>query len=195
LTSKRGDLSGRTYFEASSKHWYELWCQRDLDVLARPKIVVPELAEGNRFALADTRVFYGDTVCGIVLRPEVEENILYVLGVLNSKLVEFYYQQTTVPKANAYFIYKTMFLKPLPIRRIDFSNKADKARHDKMVELVTRMMELKKQQARAPKKQSPGAKQLLDQKLAITDHQIDALVYELYGLTEQEIEIVEGVAT
>jgi len=67
-----------------------------------------------------------------------------------------------------------------------------KARHDKMVELVTRMMELKKQQARAPKKQSPSAKQLLDQKLAITDQHIDALVYELYGLTEEEIRIVEG---
>ena len=38
-----------------------------------------------------------------------------------------------------------------------------------MVELVTRMMELKKQQARAPKKQSPSAKQLLDQKLAIKE--------------------------
>ena len=62
-----------------------------------------------------------------------------------------------------------------------------KARHDKMVELVTRMMELKKQQARAPKKQSPSAKQLLDQKLAITDQQIDSLVYELYGLTEEGI--------
>jgi hypothetical protein len=66
------------------------------------------------------------------------------------------------------------------------------ARHDKMVELVTRLMELKKQQARAPKKQSPSAKQLLDQRLAITDQQIDALVYELYRLTEEEIRIVEG---
>jgi hypothetical protein len=66
------------------------------------------------------------------------------------------------------------------------------AQHDKVVELVTRMMELKKQQARAPKKQSPSAKQLLDQKLAITDHQIDALVYELYGLNEEEVRIVEG---
>jgi len=61
----------------------------------------------------------------------------------------------------------------------------DKARHDRMVELVKGMMELKKQQAcprgsrraRAPKKQSPSAKQLLDQKLAITDQQIDQLVY------------------
>jgi hypothetical protein len=67
-----------------------------------------------------------------------------------------------------------------------------KAQHDKMVELVTRMMELKKQQARAPKKQSPSAKQLLDQKLAITDQQIDALVYELYGLTKHDVGIVEG---
>jgi hypothetical protein len=36
-----------------------------------------------------------------------------------------------------------------------------------MVELVTRMMELKKQQARAPKKQSPSARQLLGQKLVV----------------------------
>jgi hypothetical protein len=40
------------------------------------------------------------------------------------------------------------------------------------VELVTRRMELKKQQARAPKKQSPSALQLLDQRLAITDGQV-----------------------
>jgi uncharacterized protein (UPF0332 family) len=58
--------------------------------------------------------------------------------------------------------------------------------------LLTRMLDLKKQQARAPKKQSPSAKQLLDQKLATTDQQIDQLVYELYGLTEDEIRIVEG---
>ena len=69
---------------------------------------------------------------------------------------------------------------------------ADKARHDKMVELVTRMLDLKKQQSRAPKKQSPSARQLLEQKIAITDQQIDALVHELYGLTEDEVRIVEG---
>ena len=72
-------------------------------------------------------------------------------------------------------------------------SKSVKARHDKMVELVTRMMELKQQQVRAPKKQSPSAQQLLDQKLAITDQQIDALVYELYTLTEEEIRTVEGM--
>jgi hypothetical protein len=66
------------------------------------------------------------------------------------------------------------------------------------------MMELEKQQSRAHlpvrartqtgKTQSPSAKHLLDQKLAITDHQIDALVHELYGLTKNEIRIVERTA-
>ena len=61
-----------------------------------------------------------------------------------------------------------------------------KGMQDKMVELVTRMRELRKQQARAPKKQSPSARQFLDQKLAITDQQLEALVYELYGLTDDD---------
>jgi hypothetical protein len=61
-----------------------------------------------------------------------------------------------------------------------------------MVELVTRMLDLKKQQSRAPKKQSPSARQLLEQKIAITDQQIDALVYELYGPAETEAGIVEA---
>ena len=52
-----------------------------------------------------------------------------------------------------------------------------------MVELVTRMMELKKQQARAPKKQSPIARQLLDQKLAIANGQMaDGLRLTAYGI-------------
>jgi len=35
-------------------------------------------------------------------------------------------------------------------------------------------------------------KTLIDRQIEATDRQIDALVYELYGLTEEEIRIVEG---
>jgi type II restriction/modification system DNA methylase subunit YeeA len=65
-------------------------------------------------------------------------------------------------------------------------------RHDELVELVTRMLDLKKQQARAPKKQSSSDRQLLDQKIAVSDQQIDALVYELYGLNDNEVGTVGG---
>jgi len=189
LLSRRPDLSGRPYFEKSPKAWYELWCQRNLSMLATKKIVVPELSDSNRFALADEQQFYGDTVCGITLLPNTPENILYILGILNSKLIEYYYKKTTVPKANGFYIYKTMFLKKIPIKRIDFLDITEAERHNRIVSLVNQMLHLNKQthEARTPHEQTS-----LQRQIEATDRQIDALVYELYGLTEEEIKIVEG---
>ena len=42
--------------------------------------------------------------------------------------------------------------------------------------------------------QSDKDKDFYESKCAALDRQIDALVYDLYGLTEAEIKIVEGVA-
>ena len=84
---------------------------------------------------------------------------------------------------------KTIDLVKLPIRTIDFSKPADKARHDKLVALVEQMLVSKKQLAAA---QSDKEKDFYGNKCAGLDRQIDALVYELYGLTEDEITIVKG---
>ena len=58
-----------------------------------------------------------------------------------------------------------------------------------MVALVERRLELHKQLAAA---KTPTAKTMLQRQIEATDQQIDQLVYELYGLTEEEIGIVEG---
>ena len=78
---------------------------------------------------------------------------------------------------------------PLPIRTIDHSNPVDIARHDLMVSLVDSMLSLNKQlhEARTPHEQTA-----LQRQIEATDEQIDAQVYVLYGLTEEEIKIVEG---
>ncbi len=57
-----------------------------------------------------------------------------------------------------------------------------------MVSLVRRMLDLHK---RLPKTETPHARALIDRDIAATDRRIDELVYELYGLTEKEIRIVE----
>ena len=64
-----------------------------------------------------------------------------------------------------------------------------KARHDKIVELVETMLKLHKD---LPKAKTPHEQESLQRQIAATDKAIDALVYELYGLTEEEIRIVEG---
>ena len=68
---------------------------------------------------------------------------------------------------------------------------ADKGRHDRMVELVELMLKLQKDM---PKAKTPHEQESLKRTIAATDDQIDALVYELYGLTEDDVAVVEGRA-
>jgi hypothetical protein len=113
-------------------------------------------------------------------------DIRYVLGLINSTFLNTYFRKrfTTISLTAA-------FLGILPIRTINFSDPADKARHDRMVALVEQMLALHKQLAAA---KTPDAKTVLQRQVDATDKQIDRLVYELYGLTEEEIAVVEGKA-
>jgi TolA-binding protein len=81
------------------------------------------------------------------------------------------------------------YFSQLPIKQIDFSNKSEKSLHDEIVQLVETMLQLQQQ------KQSstlPEQLQQLEQRIAYTDDKINEKVYALYGLTEEEIKIVEG---
>lgn len=75
--------------------------------------------------------------------------------------------------------------------RLNFSGPADKAQHDQMVRLVESMLGAKKQLTMA---QANKDKAYYEKKYAALDGEIDRLVYELYGLTEEEISMVEGSA-
>ena len=77
----------------------------------------------------------------------------------------------------------------LPLRTCNFFNLTIKARHDRMVALVTQMLDLNKKLQDARLEQE---KMMLSRQIEATDASIDMLVYELYGLTEEEIRIVEG---
>jgi hypothetical protein len=71
------------------------------------------------------------------------------------------------------------------------ATESDKPAHDRMVQLVEQMLELHKQLAAA---RTPQEQTSLERQIAATDTQIDRLVYDLYGLTDDEIKIVEGKA-
>jgi hypothetical protein len=70
-----------------------------------------------------------------------------------------------------------------------------KALHDRMAQLVEGMLELHKKLAGA---KSPRDREFLEREIRSRDGEIDRLVYELsrkgmiYGLTDEEIRIVEG---
>ena len=84
------------------------------------------------------------------------------------------------------FIYQ--YLVELPIRTIDFNNPEEKVIHDRMVQLVEKMLDLhkKKQQANAD-----SERELFEHQIKATDTEIAQIVYKLYGLGDEEVKIVK----
>jgi len=118
-----------------------------------------------------------------------EYSLEYILGILNSKLITFYHRKRYLDEFKMRF-QKILIkdCKRFPIHIINFSDPADKTRHDRMVELVERMLGLHKQLASA---KTSDDETRLQRQIDATDQQIDRLVYELYGLTDRDIQIVE----
>jgi len=155
---------------------------------AKPKIFIQairNLSLARRIvATLDARgAYFVGTLNAFTPREEAYD-ILYILGLLNCSFLNSYFRKrfTTISV-------KAASLGALPIRRIAFCDCADKARHDRMVGLVERMLELHKKLAAA---KTEHEKTVLQRQIETTDRQIDLLVYELYSLTEEEIKIVEG---
>ena len=114
----------------------------------------------------------------------------YVLGLLNSKLLFWNLRQISNVFRGGWITCTKQYVGQLPIRRINFNDKREKKQHDAIVALVEEMLELQKEYAEALREKLPRA-DALKRKIDAIDAEIDALVYQLYGLTEEEIAVVE----
>jgi hypothetical protein len=141
---------------------------------------------------ADGLYFVNVTTGGYGLTAdEPTVTLRYLCGLLNSRLLDSYLKQVSTSFRGGYLAANRQFIGLLPIRAIDFDDPKDVARHDRIVALVERMLELHK---KLPAATIPADKKLYQRQIEATDEEIDALVYELYGLTEDEIAIVETQA-
>ena len=191
LSDNKSYLEDREGGNLHVASWYAYGRSQALDVMPLPKIFTPDIAARASFSLdlVGDAFFTGGVAggYGILVLPEYSRQ--YVLGLLNSKLLEWYIRQSATQMRGGYYSYESRFIRHLPIRTINFSDQADKARHDKMVALVDSMLELHKQLATA---KSAAQKAIMQRQIDATDAQIDSLVYELYGITDEERKIIEG---
>ena len=188
LSFCKKDLGGRGYFEKSNKEWYELWCQRTPSLYTNKKIVGPEIANKGEFTLSLKTLFINNKLKSIVPKDGIDIKIEYLLGLLNSQLVVYFHRLIAPPKDGGYFEVKTGFLNELPIKPVDFSNSYEKQAHDRIVKLVDNLLNLNKQMQTT---KLEFQRQQIQSTIDHSEKKIDELVYELYGLSEEEIEIIE----
>jgi hypothetical protein len=188
LQSHDEELKGRAAYQRGNCEWWRYTWPLHKGYARRAKLYCPYLATHNRFALDEQQKYLGLTDTTVLYDDDQPEQLRYLMGLLNSKLLTFRFQFIGKLKSNGILEYVWNGVSKLPIRRIDFSDPEDVARHDRIVGLVERMLELHEHLAGA---RIEREQTIIQHQIAATDRQIDRLVYELYGLTEAEIEIVE----
>ncbi len=204
VSEKQVNSSFRPLLRGSLIRRYQIFWNNDYwisfgDWLAEPrysanynapsKIVIRQTGDCLIATLDCNQFIVRDNLYTIIPRIEGLE-LRYILGLLNSRLLNWFYQTIINPeKGEALAQVKRGHLAQLPIAFPNLSNQRDKARHDRVGELVDRMLSLHKRLAVA---KTDHGKTTLQRQIEMTDNHIDRLVYELYGLSDEDIAIVEG---
>jgi hypothetical protein len=118
----------------------------------------------------------------------INSSSFFLLAVLNSRLSMFMFRLSAQKNAEKKQIHVWERIAELPIYTPDIDDPLDSDRHDRLVNLVNGMLELQKHLSQTT---SEREKRLITQEIESTDRQIDSLVYGLYGLTSDEIALVE----
>lgn len=131
--------------------------------------------------------WFSNTLQVGILKEEYKEeyDLRYILALLNSKYLAFLYIQSVREAGRVFPQVKLNKIKQLPVKVISIK------KQQPLIKLVDKMLSLNKRLNEIGEKRTDELTKIEDQ-LKAADQEIDRLVYELYGLTEEEIKIVEG---
>ncbi|NJD69049.1 MAG: restriction endonuclease subunit M [Candidatus Methylomirabilota bacterium] len=161
---------------------YDWWVIRQVantEVYDNPKLVYPDLCSKSRFALNVDGMYPNNTVFCI------PSDSLALLGYLNSQLAWYWITQHCPANRGDAYRLSNQHMNKLPVN-------PSLLRHTRLSGLVEQMLGLHKQLAAA---KTPDEKTRLHRQIGATDRLIDQLVYDLYGLTEEEVRLVEEATT
>jgi len=185
-------LEGREKGKFKDQRWYRFGRTQNLGMWEQPKLMIPYMIT-NLVAYYDKNdylYFINVTTGGYgIIFDETRFSYQYLCGLLNSRLLDFYLKQVSTNFRGGYLAANKQFIEQLPIRTINFDDPEEVAKHDKLVALVENMFELQKKYHDAKMERD---KELYERQMKMVDAQIDRLVYDLYGLTEEEVKVVEN---
>ncbi|MBE6361556.1 MAG: restriction endonuclease subunit R, partial [Treponema bryantii] len=136
LVEHKKELSSRNEVSKGLYKWYRFDRPRNKTIFDAPeKIIVPYRAEHNRFAYDDQQYFNdGGDIRAIVMKENCGYSIKYVLALLNSTLLDWYFGFIGKAKGNS----REYFNKPLAIIPI---KTATESQQQELANLATLMME------------------------------------------------------
>jgi hypothetical protein len=150
LLKNKNTLEEREEGRMRGDEWYAFVYPKNLELMSSSKILVPDIAAHASFAFDATGEFAFTSGYGITLKAVAKESPVYLMGLLNSRLLDFYLKHVSTTMRGGYFRYFTQFIEQLPVRRIDPTKKSEVKLEKEIVERVEKIQTAHKQQSRLP---------------------------------------------
>jgi len=160
-------------------NFYALSYARDEELFNGPKIVSPQRSYQNTFSYNDVP-WYASADVYYITSKDNSIDLKYILALLNSSLYYFWLYYRGKRKGEMLELYQKP-LSEIPIKKILYTEQKP------FIEIVDQILVL----ANSDDYLKNNGKQILVKKY---EQQIDKMVYELYGLMDEEIAVVEKSA-
>ena len=154
----------------------------DWNVYSNERIVIRQIGIIPVFGLCKAGILGSNTLYNLWSKTE-DFSLLYVLCILNSKLIKYFWRNTYYDNKALFPKIKGYQLKELPIKAIPLTEQKP------LIQLANQMLEAHNQLEDA---KFENDKKFLEQRIKLLDSKINSIVYALYGLSEEEIKIEEG---
>ena len=167
-----------------------LGAAREQRFFTKPRIIVRQIVSGKPpriYAGYTNEEFYNTQIAfNLLVKDEAKISLKYLLSILNSKLINFYHKEKYLdPSKNLFQKILIANAKTFPIKILSLEKQRPH------INLVDKMLSLNKRLVELGDKQT-NERQRLEEEIKRTDSEIDELVYQLYGITEEEKKIIEG---
>ena len=162
-------LSNKRETKKGTLPWWCLHWSRNKELFTEDKILLRQTADSIIATYDNEKYFALNSLLIFKINPQYKIDYKFATAILNSKLTTFIYRNYTGEEGRGF-----AEVKPKNVRKL-FIPKVDMNLQDEFVAIVDEIMEFKKQDIDTSK----------------LEESIDVMVYELYNLNEDEIELIE----
>ena len=196
LKLNRKMLEEREHGKWKCSEWYAYSRNQNLVQCSKVKILTPSIAKKAAFVYDEQGFYYflgsgggGGGGYGLSIDEKSGLDPFYLIGLLNSKLLDYLTKKVSTRFSGGFFAYNKQYIQSLPI--IIPNDSCQTNLKDQIAALAMKIMRL--YQIISTISDSSRI-ELLKREATVYEEKIDDLVYELYGLTDEEKQIVDGFA-
>ena len=155
---------------------------------APEKIIIRQTSDHLNATLDNQQFIVRDNLYTIISK-DPKSNLKYILGLLNSYFLNWYYQNILNPeKGEALAQVKRGHIANLPIKTINSASKKEVEFEKEIISLVEQIIQLN---LKIKKEKLDSNITTIKSKIEYCESRINEIVFMLYGLTEDEIKILK----